>query len=217
MKIKISIVLIASAIVALIIYDFTKGPLPTFDPSSSEQKEQQNFSNSESRTNDSTQTDTSSATPLPSTYTPKELHQWLDKNSQTMSSFSATDQNELQEFTSKLKSGDFFELSKIAKDPKQSANKRTLAIYMMGSTEAGALAVSDFLKSDFSLQENAQAHSLDEVSNGREKALRVMSIEQLIASAKSPDDARQKLNKLIPTLENPWLKGFTERKRDELP
>lgn len=141
-----------------------------------------------------------------------ELHRWLNKNSQYMSSFSDRDEVRLQKFISEITPSEINELHRISLSQSEPANKRILSLYMMGLTQHAVQGLNEFLTSDFKLEENAPAHSLEETRNGREKALRVMAIEQLISTAATPDEARQRLQELIPRLKNPWLKSFAERK-----
>ncbi len=146
----------------------------------------------------------------------RELHNWLDERSNSFSSFSEADQKQLKEKLAELEPADLDELKEISGSAQIPINKRILSLYMLGESTAGEMALKEFLADEIDLVENAKPHSMDESKNGREKALRVMAIEQLIERASSPEEAKAKLDQIIPTIKDPWLRSYALRKSKEI-
>lgn len=132
-----------------------------------------------------------------------------------MSTFSKSDQRELKEKVQKLTPEDLKSLSRISLSNTAPANARVLAVYMMGESDHGLAALTEFLSAKINLQENSPAHSVNEAANGREKALRIMAIEHIIENSPNASEAKKRLSDLIPKISDPWLRDFTERRLSE--
>lgn len=152
-----------------------------------------------------------------SSRTSSAIRNWLEEHAPSMNSFSEDDQKTLARKIQELGPEDLEHLRQISLSGTASAHVRVLAVYLMGESQKGWTALSEFLSSKIDLKEDAPAHSVNETANGREKALRVMAIEQLIENSKSPQEARQKLSILIPKIIDPWLADFAKRRLAEIP
>lgn len=145
------------------------------------------------------------------------LRNWLDQNANSMTSFSESDRVKLEQQVQKLSHEDFKSLRIFALSINAPANVRVLSVYLLGESARGVNELKKFLSEDVNIIENAPAHSVDETANGREKALRVMAIEQLIKNSPTPQMAYQRLAGMIPEISDPWLKSFAQRRLADIP
>jgi len=141
---------------------------------------------------------------------------WLEERGTNMSSFSKSDSAELDQKISNLEPEDLADLKSIALDTKKAANIRLLSLYMLGKASQELTAINDFLQSKIPIHPQAPAHSVEELENNREKALRVMAFEQKVEAAKTSAKAKKELAELILTIQDAWLRSYAERRFAEL-
>gem|GEM_PF-6747342 len=167
---------------------------------------------------DPTDNQTEKAAQTPSTPSLKEedLHHWMQENAPSMDSFSLEDQRKLDAFVQSLGPDNMEQLRQMALSLKLASAQRILSVFLLGQSSFGEKALQDFLTQEVPLKRNAPAHSVEETANGREKALRAMALEEWLKKAPSQEEAKKRLAALIPTLKDPWLKDFAQRKLQSL-
>jgi hypothetical protein len=107
------------------------------------------------------------------------------------------------------------QLLHTARNPVAPAGEKILSTYMMvlgGPGTRGELI--DFLKDDSSPR--GEPHTIDEVNGVRERSLRIMAIDGLVSQAKTDRSARDLLAREIPSIQDPYVKSYAQRKLDEL-
>jgi len=116
-----------------------------------------------------------------------------------------------------LKPEDFEFFKSVALTLKLPAQKRILATYIMIIGGNDSLEdIGEFIQAPLDAPPNPAPHSVDETTAGREKAMRVMAIDALADRAKSDPSAKTALAKMIPDIQDPWVKSYAEKKLKEL-
>ncbi len=146
----------------------------------------------------------------------KELEDWLQKESKDLTRMPDFNEKEFQEKVEGLTPENLETLKKISLSEKREANLRVLSLYMLGQNSGAGVYLEDFLKQPIPLSPQAAPHSVDEMKNQREKALRVMALERKIAAAPSKKAAKNELQGLLGQINDPWLRDFIQRRLAEL-
>lgn len=107
------------------------------------------------------------------------------------------------------------QLLHTARNPVAPAGEKILSTYLLvqgGQGTRGELA--DFLKDDST--PHGEPHTVDEVNGVRDRSLRIMAIDGLVAQAKTDSSARDLLAREIPSIQDAYVRAYAQRKLDEL-
>lgn len=141
------------------------------------------------------------------------LEDWLSNNANSMNSFSPQGEEQMQSFVATLDDSDFARLQKTALNLKVPANKRILSTYLLTLADTRALkSLGEFISAPLEGNPQPEPHTMDEAALGREKAMRVMAIDHLLEKGKTDPSALQALKDLIPTIKDPWVRSYAERR-----
>ncbi len=107
------------------------------------------------------------------------------------------------------------QLLNTARDPQAPSGEKILSTYMMVEGGLNTRAeLMDFVKDDTGPV--GEPHSQEEIDGVRDKSLRIMAIDGLFAQAQKDPGARAALAREIPSIQDPYVKAYAQRKLEEL-
>jgi hypothetical protein len=147
-----------------------------------------------------------------------EFQKWIAEEAKSLNYHNvdgAKKEAQIREVVAKITPAQAQQLLHTARNSSAPAGEKILATYLM--VEGGLNTRKELL--DFVNDEVApggEPHSEDEVKGVREKSLRIMAIDGLFSQAQKDPGARAALAREIETIQDPYIKGYAERKLEEL-
>ncbi len=126
-------------------------------------------------------------------------------------------QVELRKAVAKMTSEQTRQLMLTARNPRSAAGEKILSTYLLvesGSRGRGALA--ELIQAPLNDKGPHPAHSEEEMKGIRDKSLRLMGIDGLVAQAKLDPSAKEVLARAIPGIEDPFVRAYAEDKLRQL-
>lgn len=144
----------------------------------------------------------------------QELRHWLSQEARGvgLQVDEAAHRRAIQQRVRTLTPAEWREVTRLILSPDENANERIVAAFMLGM---GGLSAPDVLERvlDERLPEGPQRpHSEDEVRAMRERSLRLMVIDGLIAEAKADPGKRAALAQAIRRIDDPYLRDLAKRR-----
>ena len=157
-----------------------------------------------------------SANSPPSTKEDAEFQKWVSEEGQLINQRgmdSEQKRRELIAIAKQLTPSKANHLLKVASNAASAAGDKIVAAFLL--IEAGNLAqeqLGALIASPLVYGGKQEPHSEGELRGTQERSMRVMAIEGLATRAESDSSARTTLERTIPTIPDPYIRGYAEKR-----
>lgn len=154
----------------------------------------------------------------PAALEPLEMKAWIRHEAVSVDSVKVDEEARLKalnERLQKMTGNDWQQVAEIFLDSRAAANERVLSAYLLGRGGYDHPALVDRIFDERLASEPAPAHSPEEMSQMREKSLRLMILEEMIAAAKADPSRRAQLTQSIRRIDDPYLRKLAMRRLQE--
>lgn len=164
----------------------------------------------------SPQTPSAAMNSAPSSPEETEFQRWISEEGQQIDQRGMNSEEkrlELVRTAKQLTPTKASQLVRIARNVSAPAGEKILAAYLL--VESGPVAqeqLGSLIASPLEYGSQQEPHSEGEMRAAQERSMRVMAIEGLAARAESDASARETLERTIPTIPDPYIKGYAEKR-----
>lgn len=150
----------------------------------------------------------------------KEFQKWLSDEAREMDKAhidGEAKQRELKKAVAKMTPTQTRQLMLTARNPKAPAGEKILSTYLLvESGVMGRAQLAELIQAPLADKGPHPPHSEGEMKGIRDKSLRIMGIDGLVAQAKQDPAAREALARAIPGIEDPFVRSYAEDKLRQL-